>query len=86
MGHHFAYIEQTRSQVIQEAEYIEAFNSLQSLGDVNQITVDVAAMELPSLWTIPCEVETDLDVSNFQSSFICHILTSVLSLLQIVLN
>lgn len=49
MGHHFAYIEQTRSQVIQEAEYIEAFNSLQSLGDVNQITVDVAAMELPSL-------------------------------------
>ncbi|KAB8204169.1 hypothetical protein BDV34DRAFT_226730 [Aspergillus parasiticus] len=40
---------ETRSQVIQETEYIEAFNSLQSLGDVNQITVDVAAMELPSL-------------------------------------
>ncbi|KAE8358002.1 hypothetical protein BDV27DRAFT_169855 [Aspergillus caelatus] len=40
---------ETRSQVIQEAEYTEALNSLQSLGDVNQITVDIAAMELPPL-------------------------------------
>ncbi|KAB8261707.1 hypothetical protein BDV32DRAFT_121292 [Aspergillus pseudonomiae] len=40
---------ETRSQAIQDSEYTEALNILQSLGDVNRITVDIAAMELPPL-------------------------------------
>ena len=45
----FADIDQQRSKVSQETEFTEALTSLKSLGDVSQIIVDVAPIDIPAL-------------------------------------